>query len=57
MVEVELDDNWIVTHLKYLFKAKYAHRLAHVDARDLIVWKCSIPCGDPNLQETLNAIH
>ncbi|KXN89199.1 hypothetical protein AN958_05902 [Leucoagaricus sp. SymC.cos] len=52
MVEVELDNNRTVMALKKLIKDKHAPSLAHVDACDLVLWKCSIPADD-NLQKTL----
>lgn len=42
--------------LKKLIKDEHAHHLAHVDARNLVLWKCSIP-NNNHLKETLNAIH
>ena len=51
-VQVEIDINETIMLLKKLIKNEYAHRLAHVDATDLVLWKCSIPVDD-NLKETL----
>ena len=55
--EVELDNNRTVMFLRKLIKDEYTPRLDKVAASDLILWKCSIPADDPNLKETLNAIH
>jgi len=55
IVEVELDNDRTVAFLKESIKAKHARSLARVDARDLVLWKCSIP-DDDHLMETLNAI-
>ena len=51
-VQVEIDINETIMLLKDLVKDERAHRLAHVDATDLVLWKCSIPVDD-NLKETL----
>ena len=56
LVEVELDNNRTVMFLKKLIKDEHTHSLAHVDARDLVLWKCSIP-DDLNLKENLNNLH
>ncbi|KAF8810348.1 hypothetical protein BYT27DRAFT_7253935 [Phlegmacium glaucopus] len=55
IVDVKIDNETIAA-LKELIKDKHAHSLAHVDARDLTLWKCSIS-DDSNLKETLDAIH
>ena len=54
-VQVEIDINETIMLLKELIKDKHAHHLADVDARDLVLWKCSIPMDD-NLKETLTNI-
>jgi len=54
-VQVKIDDGDTVATLKDMIKDKHAHSLAHVDARDLVLWKCSIP-ADGNLQKTLKTI-
>ena len=56
LVEVEVEKNRTLMFLKKLIKDEHAHSLAHVDARDLVLWKCSIP-DDLKLQDTLNGIH
>ena len=55
LVEIKIDDDETVMFLKKLIKDEHAHSLAHVDARDLILWKCSIPAND-NLRKTLKTI-
>ena len=55
IVEVELDSDRTVAFLKKLIKAEHARRLHNVDAQDLALWKCSIPCDD-NMENALNAI-
>jgi len=55
LVEVELDNNRTVMFLKELIKLKHAPMLDKVAARDLVLWKCSIPVDD-NLQETLDTV-
>jgi hypothetical protein len=54
-VEVEIDINRTVSVLKDLIKDKHPLTLAHVEARHLALWKCSIPL-DLNVKETLNTI-
>jgi len=54
--EVKIDDDDTIAALKKSIKEEYARRLRYVFAPDLVLWKCSIP-DDPNLKETLNAIH
>ena len=54
-VQVEIDINETIMLLKELIKDKHAHHLADVDARDLVLWKCSIPMDD-NLKENLAKI-
>lgn len=56
LVEIKIDDDETVMFLKKLIKDEHAHSLAHVDARDLILLKCSIPADD-NLWKTLKTIH
>ena len=56
IVEVKIDNDETVVALKDMIKDKHAHSLRSVDARDLVLWKCSIP-DDKHLKETLNAIH
>jgi hypothetical protein len=54
--EVEPDDDGSVSYLKNLIKDK--HFLRHpFDACNLMLWKCTIACRDPNLKEILKAIH
>ena len=57
VVQVKIDYNETVAFLKDLIKDKHHRTLADVEACDLILWKCSIPCGGPELKETLNTIH
>ncbi len=54
IVQVKIDDDTVAA-FKELIKDKQSRTVAHVDARDLVLWKCSIPADD-NLQETLNTI-
>lgn len=54
-VEVEVDNNWTVLSLKGLITKRHAHALAHIDDRDLVLWKCFIPV-DNNLRKTLNTV-
>jgi hypothetical protein len=54
-VEVKLDINETLETLKDLIKDKHDPLLAHVPARDLVLWMCSIPIDD-NLKETLTNI-
>src|SRR4051812_44209506 len=42
-VEVELDNNRTVMALKQLIKAEHAPMLDNIAARDLVLWRCSIP--------------
>ena len=53
--DVKLNTDETVSFLKRLIKNEYPHRLAHVDATDLVLWKCSVPMDD-NLKETLTNI-
>ena len=55
-VSVELDNNRTVMFLKKLTKDEHAHSFAHVDARDLALWKCSIS-DDLNFNESSNNLH
>ena len=54
-VQVVIDKNLDVSSLKDLIKDKHPLTLAHVEARHLALWKCSIPV-DLNVKETLNTI-
>ena len=54
-IQVKLDRNETVSFLKKLIKNEYARRFAHVDASDLVLWKCSIPI-DHNLTRNLSNI-
>ena len=55
IVEVELDSDRTVAFLQELIKDEHSHRFHDVDARDLVLWRCSIPADD-NLQNPLNAV-
>ena len=55
IVEVKLDSDRTVAFLKELIKNEHSHRFHDVDARDLVLWRCSIPADD-NLKNALNAI-
>ena len=53
IVEVELDNGRTPVFLKELIKDKHPHSLAHVDARNLVLWKCFGLPDDDNLEQTL----
>lgn len=53
--EVEIDDGSTVASLKKSIKLENFHALADVDARNLVLWKCSIPTDD-NLDNSLKTI-
>ena len=53
IVEVKLDNGRTVAFLKESIKDKHAHSLAHVDARDLVLWKCFGLPDDDNLEQIL----
>ena len=55
IVQVKIDDNCFVTTLKDMIKAERANAFAHIDACDLVLWRCSIPCVD-NFKDTLTTI-
>ena len=55
IVPVKIDDNETVGDLKELIRDKHAPMLDKFAARDLVLWKCSIPADD-NLANALNAI-
>ena len=56
IVEVELDNGRTIAFLKQSIRDKHAHSLAHVEARDLVLWKCSGLPDDDNLEQTLKTL-
>jgi len=46
IVQVKIDDDDTVAALKDMIKLKHAPILDKVAARDLVLWKCSIPADD-----------
>ena len=56
IVQVEIDDDDTVASLKDTIKYKHAHAFAHVDARDLVLWKCSGLPDDGNLEQSLRTL-
>jgi hypothetical protein len=53
IVQIEIDDDDTVASLKKLIKGEHAHAFTHVDARDLVLWKCSGLPDDVNLEQNL----
>jgi hypothetical protein len=56
IVEVKIDDDDTVASLKDVIKDKHAHAFANVDARDLVLWKCSGLPDDDNLEKNLKTL-
>lgn len=56
IVEVQINDDETVATLKQSIKAMRTRTLGKVNARDLVLWRCSIP-DDDNLRQTMNAVH
>jgi len=57
LVEVKIDEDEQVMVLKELIKDGHPHSLAHLDSRELILWKCSgLPDGEDDLEQTLKTL-
>ena len=56
IVLVNIDDDETVASLKDMIKDKHAHAFDHVDARNLVLWKCSGLPDDDNLEQALKTL-
>ncbi|KDR69875.1 hypothetical protein GALMADRAFT_255724 [Galerina marginata CBS 339.88] len=56
VVVLYVDSNKIISSLKTLIKQDEFHRLAHVESRDLVLWKCSGLSDDDDLGPTLESV-